>query len=133
MFYKTNVHRENAVSVVETDNYPSLWYAYTENAPRNNCAKMRFLHICYCKNALQCVSTDTDPQRIDFKAFTHPHHVSDNQLVTSALIKRDYFSHRNTSIAAVLDIGIRKSKSRYFFINSINIFTYENKCTFVIT
>ena len=76
MFDNANVHRENAVSVVETDNYPSLRYAYSENETRNYCAKMRFLHICrknmLRKDALQCVSTTTTPQRIDFKAFTPP-------------------------------------------------------------
>ena len=50
MFYKTNVHRENTVSVVETDNCPSLRYAYTENAT----------HYVFAQ------------QRIDFKAFTPP-------------------------------------------------------------
>ena len=44
MLYKTNVYAENAVSVVETDNYPSLRYPYTENAMHNNCATMRFWH-----------------------------------------------------------------------------------------
>ena len=56
---------------VETDNYPSL-------RPTTHllhiCGKAtHLLHFCHRKDALQCVSTTTTMQRIDFKAFTPPH------------------------------------------------------------
>ena len=87
---KTNMYAENRVSIVETDNYPSL--------PTDNTLILRHLP-------------------------TLPH-VPDNQLVTSALIKRDYSFHRNSQIAVVLNIDTKSSEPRYFFINSIN-FLFE--------